>query len=60
MTFHLTLRHENLLQLIMGAKDLKDEKIKLCLRLIDDEVLNTVDRPPLFDKAWHSFCCLDV
>ena len=40
MTFHLTLRHDNLLQLVMGAADLKDEKIKLCVQLIDDEVLN--------------------
>ena len=43
VTFHLTLRHDNLLQLVMGAADLKDEKIKLCVQLIDDEVLNIVD-----------------
>jgi hypothetical protein len=32
----------------MGAKDLKDEKIKPCVQLIDDEVLNIVDSSPLF------------
>ena len=43
VTFHLTSRHDNLLQLVMGAEDQKDEKIKLCVQLIDDEVLNIVD-----------------
>jgi hypothetical protein len=34
----------------MGAKDLKDEKIKPCVQLIDDEVLNIVDSSPLLLK----------
>ncbi|XP_039843757.1 uncharacterized protein LOC120703673 [Panicum virgatum] len=45
---------ESMMQLVMGAKDLKDEKIKLCLRLIDDEILRQISKKEVCD-GWTDF-----